>query len=198
MKYIFFDIETTGLDRFSDRIICYCILDEEDKLYVDTVKTSRVDNKAEEEILLSLHKNLEHLLRFPQIRVFTFNGEYFDLPFVKCRALHHFFCGSGLDEFAKLYEMINVLQSKNIDYMRLIEADFLAPYWDRKNTWSLDKLAKFVGVDHRSELDGSKVNQLLVEGKIKQIEEHCIDDVKALKSIHKNLYPFLRKHMQSG
>jgi len=37
-----------------------------------------------------------------------------------------------------------------------------------------------------------------VEGKIKQIEEHCIDDVKALKSIHKNLYPFLRKHMQSG
>lgn len=58
-----------------------------------------------------------------------------------------------------------------------------------KDYSSLDEIAKFLGLDGKGDIDGSKVYDLFVEGKLGEICDYCKDDVELVRKVFFMLHP---------
>lgn len=59
--------------------------------------------------------------------------------------------------------------------------------WDSKNMTSLDKIARALGIEAKSDVDGSMVYQMWKEGKHKEIADYCCDDVRMVREVYKKI-----------
>ena len=59
--------------------------------------------------------------------------------------------------------------------------------WDAKNYTSQDKICKALGIECKSEMDGSMVYDYWRQGKRDEIREYCAEDVYAMREIHKRM-----------
>jgi predicted PolB exonuclease-like 3'-5' exonuclease len=59
--------------------------------------------------------------------------------------------------------------------------------WDQKNMTSLDKLARILGISGKSEIDGSMVYPMWLEGKHEEIAAYCRDDVRITREVYKKM-----------
>lgn len=131
---------------------------------------------TEKEIMEALEAAL---LRMPiekvhQIHFVAHNGNEFDYPFLRHRAMKY-----------GLKRLLSILPSgkysdKHIDTQVL----FRGSQW--KEHYSLDAICKFFGLEGKDGIDGSMVHDYYLNGKIDDIVDYCADDVvKRLRPIHK-------------
>ena len=99
----------------------------------------------------------------------SFNGNGFDLPVLRYRAMINGIAAPGIqDEYFKRYSTLHV------DL-----CDHLANY-EARGKIGLDDLSKMMGLPGKPEgIDGSKVWQAVREGRIQHVANYCASDVGA-------------------
>jgi 3'-5' exonuclease len=110
-------------------------------------------------------------------QLISWNGSGFDLPVLHYRAMIHgvtaarYFDLGEDDKDFKYNNYINRFHTRHLDLM-----DLLAMYTGRANA-PLDELAKLCGFPGKLGMDGSKVHQAFMEGRIGEIRAYCETDV---------------------
>jgi predicted PolB exonuclease-like 3'-5' exonuclease len=98
----------------------------------------------------------------------TFNGNSFDLPVLRHRAMIHGASAPGLA--ARLY--FNRYTEDAVDLCDILSS--FAPH----SKASLNELSKIMGLSGKPEnMDGTEVERYFLEGRIKEIADYCETDV---------------------
>lgn len=97
----------------------------------------------------------------------TFNGNSFDLPVLRCRALAHKISAPGLMSLP----YFNRYSAQSVDL-----CDVLASYGAAKAT--LHEISRTLGFRGKgSGIDGSDIARLAAAGRMREIADYCIEDV---------------------
>ena len=172
MNAVCFDIESTNLYADTATIIGYGLLHLNGKFQCAFVK----ENPEEGEKQL-INQCIRQLSSFSH--VVTFNGSGFDFPMLISRALKH-----GID----LSPILNV---SYIDLWLVVKDNLLLT----RN--SLDNVAKFFGIEKKTELSGKDVPNLYVKAMqgdrkaLRKIKQHLKDDLQATLQLYLKLTPLI-------
>ena len=163
---VIIDIETTGLDPFSDRIVAIGIKRGNNvRVFID---------EKENQILRDFYN---FILKFPdpltsQILI-GYNIQNFDIPFITART-------------------IRIGYSVEASYLRrMYRADLMTivtRYLNTRNrNLSLRAVADFLGIEVNDSVSGSDIPQLWQEGDFNAIIEHCISDLSVTAQVYEKL-----------
>jgi DNA polymerase elongation subunit (family B) len=115
------------------------------------------------------------LTKYPAATLVSFNGRNFDCPFMMLRSAVY-----------KIRPSRNIMSGTKFNYPLHIDlADELTFYagfgWGATKRFNFDFYARALGITSpKSEgVDGSKVNELYLNGQIEEIAEYCLRDVSA-------------------
>ena len=137
---------------------------EPDHWAVDAVGAPRVGERTEKELIASFCDKIAELA--PQL--VTFNGNTFDLPVLRYRAMIHGVSASGLA--ARPY--FNRYTEDAVDLCDILSS--FAPH----TKGSLNELSKIMGMPGKPEgIDGTEVERYFLEGRINEIADYCETDV---------------------
>jgi hypothetical protein len=129
------------------------------------VETINENDYSEESIVRVFWQRLE---RFTGTLV-TFNGRNFDLPVLELQALKYgcqaprYFGGKSRNRY---------VEEGHYDLY-----DFLTNYGVHRLRGGFNLLAKLIGLPGKTEIDGSMVQQLWQEGRLRDIHRYCRQDV---------------------
>lgn len=159
-----------SLKTFKGRILCIAY-------QIDDSEVKCVDfTKGEKEMLLQFYEDIKP---YSVVRFVGANLEEFDLLFLFHRALH--FKLTQLAE--KLRNDHGFTKDKNYDVMYMASGGLS---WKYKI--SLNNLCNLLGVKSSKDgIDGSKVLDFYLQGKIDEIKKYCVADVAATKECFKIL-----------
>lgn len=166
LKIAFLDVESTGLDAESSFIVGYGMMLEDGGWIHRFIRSVREEPSL-------LEAAIKEVSGFDM--VVTWNGKGFDFPLLIARALKH-----RLDPSP-------VLKMRHVDLYELSRS-FL-----RLSRYGLDDVCRFLGVEKKVLLKGSDMPPLYlraIEGDgeaMKIIEEHCYDDLQALKKVFERM-----------
>jgi predicted PolB exonuclease-like 3'-5' exonuclease len=107
----------------------------------------------------------------------SWNGGGFDLPVLHYRALRHGAVANkywDLGEDDREFKFNNYIGRYHMRHLDLM--DLLAMY-QPKNNAPLDAMAKLCGFPGKLGMDGSKVYEAFLEGKLEDIRRYCETDV---------------------
>jgi 3'-5' exonuclease len=136
---------------------------ESDHWAVDALGAPHVGERTEKQLIASFCDKIAELK--PQL--VTFNGNSFDLPVLRYRAMIHGVSAPGLA--ARLYS--NRYTEDAVDLCDILSS--FAPHTKA----SLNELSKIMGMPGKPEgIDGNEVERFL-EGRIKEIADYCQTDV---------------------
>jgi predicted PolB exonuclease-like 3'-5' exonuclease len=137
---------------------------ESDQWAVDALGAPHVGERTEKQLISSFCDKIAELK--PQL--VTFNGNSFDLPVLRYRAMIHGVSAPGLA--ARLY--FNRYTEDAVDLCDILSA--FAPHTKA----SLNELSKIMGLPGKPEgIDGTEVERYFLEGRIKKIADYCEVDV---------------------
>jgi len=169
---VVFDIESTALYADTGVIVGYGFLFENGKF-----QTAFIKGNIEEGEKQLINQCIRQLSSFSHI--VTFNGSGFDFPMLISRALKH-----GID----LSPILNV---SYIDLWLVVKDNLLLT----RN--SLDNVAKFFGIEKKTELSGKDVPNLYVKAMqgdrkaLRKIKQHLKDDLQATLQLYLKLTPLI-------
>lgn len=163
-------VNKTALDGLGHAIcICVAIDDGEVKTFYANTPEQEAD------VLVGFYKYLDE--NFAHVfSTKTFIGHNivgYDLPMLKKRSM---VLGIKPPE----YIPFDAKPWDNIVFDTMIR-------WDAKNFASLDKLCLAFGLDGKSGMDGSMVNQAYLDGKHDEIAAYCGHDVDIVRKLHKRM-----------
>jgi hypothetical protein len=131
---------------------------------VDALGAPHVGERSEKQLIGTFCANIAELA--PQL--VTFNGNSFDLPVLRYRAMIHGIPAPGLA--ARPY--FNRYTEDAIDL-----CDILSSFAPHTKT-SLNELSKIMGLPGKPDgMDGAEVERCFLEGRIKDIARYCATDV---------------------
>jgi 3'-5' exonuclease len=131
---------------------------------VDVLGAPHVGERTEKQLIAAFCDKIAELK--PQL--VTFNGNSFDLPVLRYRAMIHGVSAPGLA--ARLY--FNRYAEDAVDLCDILSS--FAPHTKA----SLNELSKIMGLPGKPEgIDGTDVERYFLEGRIKEIAEYCEADV---------------------
>ena len=131
---------------------------------VDALGAPHVGERTEKQLISAFCKKIAELT--PQL--VTFNGNTFDLPVLRYRAMIHGVSAPGLA--ARPY--FNRYTEDAVDLCDILSS--FAPHTKA----SLNELSKIMGMSGKPEgIDGSDVERYFLDGKIMEIAEYCETDV---------------------
>lgn len=180
--YLVIDIETApDLDRWSPpaddpnafppsyahRIVClgFLLLDHEFRL----VELNAFQGD-ERELLLAFSRSVAKLSKADRsLTIVSYNGRTFDLPVLVLRALHHAVP-------LPWYYRTRGMRYRYDEAGHLDLADALTDYGAGRMV-SLDNAAKLIGMPGKVGCDGSKVAELVAQGRIADVVAYCCADV---------------------
>jgi len=137
---------------------------ESDHWAVDALGAPHIGERTEKQLISAFCEKIAELA--PQL--VTFNGNTFNLPVLRYRAMIHGVPAPGLA--ARPY--FNRYTEDAIDLCDVLSA--FAPH----SKASLNELSKIMGLLGKPEgIDGTEVERYFLEGKIKEIAEYCEADV---------------------
>ena len=137
---------------------------ERDHWAVDAIGAPHVGERPEKELIASFVDRIAELT--PQL--VTFNGNTFDLPVLRYRAMIHAVAAPGLT--ARPY--FNRYTEDALDLCDVLSS--FAPHTKA----SLNELSRIMGLPGKPDImDGTKVEQYFLDGKIKEIADYCETDV---------------------
>jgi len=190
MKKLFFDIETSpniglfweaGWKKTIDSsniiqersIICICYKYEgSDKIYKLTWDKNQCDK--------SMLEKFSKVLNESDLSI-THNGDRFDIPWVRTRALYH-----GITDLANCTSLDTLLGSRN-------KLKF--------NSNRLDYIAQFFGVGQKQETTYGLWKDILLKNDKKALStmtEYCANDVVILEKVYNKLLPVLSPKVHFG
>ena len=131
---------------------------------VDALGAPHVGERSEKQLIRAFCDKVAEMS--PQL--VTFNGNSFDLPVLRYRAMIHGVPAPGLA--ARPY--FNRYTEDAVDLCDILSS--FAPHTKA----SLNELSKIMGMPGKPEgMDGNEVERYFLDGKIKQIAEYCETDV---------------------
>jgi hypothetical protein len=137
---------------------------ESDHWAVDALGAPHVGERSEKQLIGAFCDKIAELN--PQL--ITFNGNSFDLPVLRYRAMIHGVSAPGLA--ARPY--FNRYTEDAVDLCDILSS--FAPHTKA----SLNELSKIMGMPGKPEgIDGSEVEPYFLEGRIKEIADYCETDV---------------------
>jgi predicted PolB exonuclease-like 3'-5' exonuclease len=137
---------------------------EADHWAVDAVGAPHLGERTEKQLITAFCDKIAELS--PQL--VTFNGNSFDLPVLRYRAMIHGISAPGLA--ARGY--FNRYTEDAVDLCDLLAS--FAPH----SKASLNELSKIMGLPGKpGGIDGTEVERYFLEGKIKEIADYCETDV---------------------
>ncbi len=137
---------------------------ENDRWIVNALGAPHVGERTEKELITAFCDKIAELS--PQL--VTFNGNSFDLPVLRYRAMINEVSAPGL--FARPY--FNRYTEDALDL-----CDVLSSFASHTKA-SLNELSKIMGMPGKPDnIDGSEVEQHFLDGKIKEIADYCETDV---------------------
>jgi 3'-5' exonuclease len=137
---------------------------ESDHWAVDALGAPHVGERTERQLIAAFCDKIAELK--PQL--VTFNGNSFDLPVLRYRAMIHGVSARGLA--ARLY--FNRYTEDAVDLCDILSS--FAPHTKA----SLNELSKIMGMPGKPEgIDGNEVERYFLEGRIKEIADYCETDV---------------------
>jgi predicted PolB exonuclease-like 3'-5' exonuclease len=137
---------------------------EGDHWAVDALGAPHVGERSEKQLIASFCDKIAELK--PQL--VTFNGNSFDLPVLRYRAMIHGVSAPGLA--ARLY--FNRYTEDAVDL-----CDILSSFVPHSKA-SLNELSKIMGMPGKPKgIDGNEVERYFLEGRIKEIADYCETDV---------------------
>jgi 3'-5' exonuclease len=137
---------------------------EGDHWAVDALGAPHVGERTEKQLIASFCDKIAELK--PQL--VTFNGNSFDLPVLRYRAMIHGVSAPGLA--ARLY--FNRYTEDAVDLCDILSS--FAPHTKA----SLNELSKIMGMPGKPEgIEGSEVERYFLEGRIREIAQYCETDV---------------------
>jgi len=151
---IVFDIETTGLDPFKDRVVAIGVKTDTDECVIT--------EKSEQVMLEKFWRKLEQQSYF---RLVGFNSTTFDIPFLNIRSL--------------LYGVKVVdVRGKHIDLR------FVLSYGQHFKNGKLEDYAKLLGIKPKyNGFTGAHIPILWEHGKIDELVEYVLQDARMTYSI---------------
>lgn len=142
-------------------LVAHC---ESDHWAVDALGAPHVGERTEKQLIASFCDKIAELK--PQL--VTFNGNSFDLPVLRYRAMIHGVSAPGLA--ARPY--FNRYTEDAVDLCDILSS--FAPHTKA----SLNELSKIMGLPGKPEgIDGNEVERYFLEGRIKEIADYCETDV---------------------
>ncbi len=170
MKAVILDIETSSLEADAGVVVGAGLIPEKGEAeYFQVRRTSEEKN--------ALVKIVERLNDFEV--VVTWNGRFFDIPFLTTRLLDH-----NMDPRP-------VFDKRHIDLAEVVKNRL------RLTFTYLDHVCDFLGIEKKRGTMGMDVPRLYVkalEGDRKAlglIREHCLDDLQATRKVYLRLKPLL-------
>ncbi len=166
MKIVFLDIESTSLNADSGFIVGFGLMFEDGSWIHRFLRGSIIEGEKE------LLKELIDAVKNVDVIV-TWFGEGFDIPMIIARSLYH-----QLDPAP-------ILEKEHIDLFSYAKKLL------KLSDYSLDSVAKFFNIPKKIELKGRDMPPIYMKAisgdkeALKLIEEHCRDDLNALKEIFK-------------
>jgi 3'-5' exonuclease len=137
---------------------------EQDCWAVDAVGAPHVGERTERQLISSFVDKIAEL----KPELVTFNGNTFDLPVLRYRAMIHAISAPGLT--ARPY--FNRYTEDALDLCDVLSS--FAPHTKA----SLNELSRIMGLPGKPHgIDGSEVEQYFLNGKIKEIADYCETDV---------------------
>jgi 3'-5' exonuclease len=137
---------------------------ESDHWAVDALGAPHVGERTEKQLIAAFCDKIAELK--PQLVMF--NGNSFDLPVLRYRAMIHGVSAPGLA--ARLY--FNRYTEDAVDLCDILSS--FAPHTKA----SLNELSKIMGLPGKPEgIDGSEVERYFLDGRIKEIADYCETDV---------------------
>jgi 3'-5' exonuclease len=137
---------------------------ESDHWAVDALGAPHIGERTEKQLIATFCDKIAELK--PQL--VTFNGNSFDLPVLRYRAMIHGVSAPGLA--ARLY--FNRYTEDAVDLCDILSS--FAPH----SKASLNELSKIMGMPGKPEgIDGNEVERYFLEGRIKEIADYCETDV---------------------
>jgi predicted PolB exonuclease-like 3'-5' exonuclease len=131
---------------------------------VDALGAPHIGERTEAELIRAFVEKVDELR--PQL--ITFNGHSFDLPVLRYRAMVNRVSAAGLQ--ARPY--FNRYYDDAVDL-----CDVLASYSSGAKV-KLDEICKILGLTGKPEgVDGSRVEAMVLDGKIEQVARYCESDV---------------------
>jgi len=168
-------VRKTSLDGTFGRIcVIGWAIDDEEARYL-------ANAEDEGELLKEFHSVLQHELRRADdyvVRIVGHNVASFDLRFFMQRSMVH-----GIQPHVALARAARAKPWEN-----QVVFDTMIQWAGVGGRVKLDTLCRALGVDSpKGELDGSKVWDWVQAGRIKEVGEYCIKDVKATRSVFKRM-----------
>ena len=137
---------------------------ESDHWAVDALGAPDVGERSEKQLIGAFCEKIAELT--PQL--VTFNGNSFDLPVLRYRAMIHGVSAPGL----AVRPYFNRYTEDAVDLCDILSS--FAPHTKA----SLNELSKIMGMPGKPEgIDGTDVERYFLEGKIKEIADYCETDV---------------------
>ena len=160
--YTVIDIESTGLNSFTDRIVLIGVSDYNGNQVI-------YESKNEDALLDRFMLYVERDMRPNNHIITTYNGSSFDVPFIVARALHHGFTGGA-----------QLLKLRHLDLMWIVKKYMQTQrYRSPTGQLKLTSIAKFLGIDvPEDDFSGKDVPILFEAGKIQPIIDHCKIDLQ--------------------
>lgn len=172
-KIGFFDIETSNLKANFGIILCWCILSDDDILYEDWITLKDIKQGIEDKRVVE--NAIDTMKKFD--RISGHYSSYFDLPFLRTRALIH---GVEFPEYGKLY---------HTDVWKMAKKN-LCLHSNRQDCVS----EAILGATVKTRIDVKAWRQSMIGNKdaMKEVVDHCEKDVTDLKSNFYKLLPYVR------
>jgi predicted PolB exonuclease-like 3'-5' exonuclease len=137
---------------------------EDDRWAVDALGAPHVGERSERELIAAFVGKIAELS--PQL--VTFNGNSFDLPVLRYRAMIHSIAAPGLAERSYFHRYRE-------DALDLCDA--LSSFSSGARA-TLNEISRIMGLSGKPDgMDGGEVEKYYKEGKIKEIAEYCESDV---------------------
>jgi len=162
---IYIDVETMGLNAYTDRLTCIGIIVEVEGEIVKEVAISDEDEVSMLREFFRIYDRYDESI----IDTITWN-KTFDSDFILVRGWKHNFK--------------NYIPCNPVD----LKSEF--PKFDFDGEWrkpSLDEAAKFLGIESEKLATGAEAPYMWKYGKIEELKEYCLMDVKIMREIHHKL-----------
>lgn len=159
MEQICYDIETTGLDPFTDRITAIGIVtDKEDLVITD----------KDEKKMIEFFWNYLKQFQLDGFKIIGFNNQTFDDVFIKLRSMKH---------NVKVID----LKYKSLDIRRIV-------FGYTKSKGKLEDFSKLIGYEPKyNGWSGKQIPLLWKNGNLDDLKEYVIQDAKMTWYIFKRI-----------
>ena len=169
----FLDIETSNLKANFGIVLCWCLLDEHNNLYEDTMtKKDVLSGDEDKRVVQSCINTMSYF-----DRIVTHYGTYFDIPFIRTRALIH-----KLEFFphGHLYHTDTWKMAKKSLCLHSNRQDVIA-----ESLYGKTVKTRISHPDWRKAMLGDKESMA-------EVLDHCEKDVLDLRKNYNTLLPFCK------